>query len=383
MKIAVTGAAGLLGWHALARLHARICAARFRGETPPVEMVAIDRAIFGDAETLATALSGVDAVLHFAGVNRASPDDLEAMNPAIAEALVAGCRTAGIAPRIVYANTIHAGADNPYGRSKARAGEILAEAQAEAQAGAGGAYTDLVLPHIFGEGARPRYNNVTATLIEALLAGETPEINPAGTVRLLHAGEAAEAAILAALEGREGRIEPEPRPITVPELWDKLKGFHDSYAGGVYPDLSDPFDLALFNSYRVADYPGGWPRPLKLNTDPRGTLFEAAKSAGGGGQTFLSWTEPGVTRGDHFHLGKVERFLVVEGEAVIRMRRVLGNDVWEYRVSGAAPAPVDMPTLHTHSIENVGDKPLLTLFWTHEIFDPSAPDTYADPVLGG
>ncbi len=110
-------------------------------------------------------------------------------------------------------------------------------------------------------------------------------------------------------------------------------------------------------------------------------LFEAVKG-GGGGQTFLSWTEPGVTRGDHFHLSKVERFLVLEGEAVIRIRRVLGKEVWEYRVDGRVPAAVDMPTLHTHSIENVGARPLLTLFWTHDIFEPSAPDTYADPVLG-
>lgn len=375
LKIAVTGATGLLGWHAAARLHVRICAARFRGEMPSIEMVTIDRAVFSDADALAAALSGVDAVLHFAGVNRANPVDLEAANPAIAETLVAGCRAAGVTPQIVYANTIHAGADNPYGRSKARAGQILLDA--------GGRYTDLVLPHIFGEGARPRYNNVTATLIEALLEGETPDINPDGAVSLLHAGAAAEAAIGAALSGQAGPIAPEPRPITVPALWDKLKGFHDSYSAGIYPDLSDPFDLALFNSYRDASYPGGWPRPLKLNTDPRGTLFEAAKSAGGGGQTFLSWTEPGATRGDHFHLGKVERFLVVEGEAVIRIRRVLGSEVWEYRVSGAEPAPVDMPVLHTHSIENVGDRPLLTLFWTHEIFDPAAPDTYADPVLEG
>ena len=121
---------------------------------------------------------------------------------------------------------------------------------------------------------------------------------------------------------------------------------------------------------------------LKLNTDPRGTLFEAAKG-GGGGQTFLSWTHPGVTRGNHFHLGKVERFLVLEGEAVIRIRRVLDDRLWEYTVSGAAPAAIDMPPLHTHSIENVGAGPLLTLFWTHDIFDPAAPDTYADPVLTG
>ncbi|MDA9136440.1 capsule biosynthesis protein CapF, partial [Ascidiaceihabitans sp.] len=161
---------------------------------------------------------------------------------------------------------------------------------------------------------------------------------------------------------------------------DRLQCFHALYTANIYPDLSDVFDLTLFNTYRAAIYPDGWPRSLKLNTDTRGTLFEAVK-AGGGGQTFLSTTEPGITRGDHFHLNKVERFLVVQGEAVIRIRKVLTDKVWDYRVSGDTPAYVDMPTLHTHSIENVGQGPLLTLFWTNDLFDSQKPDTYADKVL--
>lgn len=370
-RIVVTGASGLLGWHAHARLHAANCAARFGGAPTPYEIVTLDRAAFADDAMLEAALTGAKAVLHFAGVNRAADEEIEAANPMIAQRLVAGCRAGGATPHIVYANSTHAAADTPYGRSKRHAGEIL---------GAAGPFTDLVLPHIFGEGARPFYNNVTATLIHQILAGETPTVNPEGEVRLLHAGAAAQAAIDAALAEITGRVEPESRPMTVPALLETLQGFHASYTGNVFPDLSDPFELALFNSYRSATYPAGWPRPLSMNSDARGTLFEAVKG-GGGGQTFLSTTKPGVTRGDHFHLNKVERFLVVQGEAVIRIRRVLSDKVWEYRVSGEVPAPVDMPTLHTHSIENVGDGELLTLFWSHELFDPAAPDTYADRVL--
>jgi UDP-2-acetamido-2,6-beta-L-arabino-hexul-4-ose reductase len=168
--------------------------------------------------------------------------------------------------------------------------------------------------------------------------------------------------------------------MAVTELYDRLREFHAGYQANIYPDLGDPFTAALFNSYRTALYPNGFPRPLKLNTDARGTLFEAVKG-GGGGQTFLSTTLPGVTRGNHFHLNKVERFLVVQGEAVIRIRKVLSDEVWEYRVCGAQPAYVDMPTLHTHSIENVGETELVTLFWTHDLFDPANPDTFADEVL--
>lgn len=373
MKIAITGSAGLLGWHAAARLHARNCAACFRNEPQPFEIIAIDRAILADPEALASALEGVEALLHYAGVNRGSPAEIELQNPAIAQALVAGCRRAAVTPHVIYANSTHAASDSAYGRSKRIAGEILAQAFP--------AYTDLVLPHIFGEGAKPDYNNVTATFIDRLVTGQTPEMNPAGHVDLLHAGEAAEIAIEAALTGRTGTIAPKGRPMSVGDLFERLSSFHADYSSNLFPDLSDAFDIALFNSYRSARYTERFPRMLKLNSDPRGTLFEASRSSGGGGQAFMSWTHPGVTRGDHFHLRKVERFLVVQGKALIRIRRVLGDEVWAYPVDGESPAAVDMPTMHTHSIENIGDRPLLTLFWTNEVFNPADPDTYADPVL--
>jgi UDP-2-acetamido-2,6-beta-L-arabino-hexul-4-ose reductase len=374
MKIVITGASGLIGWHTAARLHARNCAARFRGEPEPFDIVSLNRFAFADTALLREAVTGADAVLHFAGLNRATEDELERVNPALAEALVVAIREMGASPHIVYANSIHAAGDTPYGRGKRRAGEILSTGPA--------GYTNLLLPHIFGECARPYYNNVTATFIDQVIKGETPTVNPDGWVQLVHAGKAGQAAIDTALNNTTGDVSPEPRPTKVLDLLSKLQDFHAAYQNNVYPDFRDPFDLALFNSYRVALYPSGFPRKLRLNTDPRGTLFEAVKG-GGGGQTFLSWTEPGVTRGDHFHLNKVERFLVLEGEAVIRIRRVLSDETWEYRVRGHEPAPIDMPTLHTHSIENTGSKPLLTLFWTHDLFDPAAPDTYFDRVLKG
>jgi len=373
MRVVITGARGLIGWHAAVRLHAANCAARFGGYDAPYDLVQLGHADFDDDAALTQALIGADAVLHFAGVNRADSDDIvEVANPAIAQRLIWSCQQAGVTPHIVYANSSHAVTDTPYGRSKRVAGEVL-------DAGTD-RYSNLLLSHIFGEGARPYYNNVTATFIDKILKGETITPNADGRVQLLYAGVAAQAAIDAVLQGQTGDITPDPRPMTVPDLLTKLQGFHDLYQTNIYPDVQDAFDLALFNSYRAASYPDSWPRPLKLNTDARGTLFEAVKG-GGGGQCFLSTTEPGVTRGDHFHLDKVERFLVVQGAAVIRMRRVLGDEVWEYPVSGDAPAPVDMPTLHTHSIENVGDTPLLTLFWTHDLFDPANPDTFADKVL--
>lgn len=373
MKVVITGARGLIGWHAAVRLHAANCAARFKGEPQPYDLTCLDHAGFDDANGLREALTGAQLVLHFAGVNRGEDAEIERTNPRIAKALVTAIRQAGSTPHLVYANSTHAAHDTPYGRSKRSAAELFSSS--------GLGLTNLILPHIFGEGARPYYNNVTATLIDQIIKSEEPTINSDGVVHLLHAGAAAQIAINAGLRRQIGDSSPPGARTEVPALYELLRTFHRSYSANIFPDLADNLRAALFNSYRAALYPHGFPRPLKLNADKRGILFEAVKG-GGGGQSFASWTEPGVTRGDHFHLDKIERFLVLDGEAIIRIRRVLGGQVWEYRVSGANPAPVDMPTLHTHSIENVGGRPLLTLFWTHEMFDSNAPDTFADPVLG-
>lgn len=373
-KIVVTGAGGLLGWHAAARLHARNRAALFVGGEARFEIVALDRAGFGDDATLRSALEGCAAVLHYAGVNRGDDDHIEQGNPAIARRLAHAIREMASPPVIVHANSIHADHDKPYGRSKRGASTLLADATPR--------FVDLRFPHIFGECARPYYNNVTATLIDQIINDMPRTVRPGARVELLHAGQAADMAIAAALdEYADPRPSDAARPMAVTDLRDRIEGFHALYGrNDVFPDLSDPFDLALFNTYRAALYPSRFPRDLEMKADDRGVLFEAARG-GRGGQTFLSWTKPGVTRGDHFHLSKVERFVVLDGEAMIRIRRVLGADVWEYPVRGDRPRVVDMPTLHTHSIENVGDKPLLTLFWSDTIFDPAQPDTYADRVL--
>ena len=371
-KLVITGAGGLLGWHASVRIHAANCAARFQGKSEPFELVLLDRAAFNDEIRLRKAVAGAVGILHFAGVNRGTDRVIEAANPSIAQLLSDACLAEGATPHIVYANSIHAVANTPYGRSKRIAAEILSRV--------GGRFTDLVLPHIFGECARPRYNNVTATFIEAIIFEKTPDINPDGKVALLHAGEAAQAAVDAIVFNKTGALLPVAKELRVADLYSTLQDFHTNYCANIFPNFPDPFTVALFNSYRTALYPNSLPAPLTLNTDARGTLFEAVKG-GGGGQIFLSTTKPGITRGEHFHLNKVERFLVLQGEAIIRIRKVMSDEVWEYQVSGNRPIPIDMPTLHTHSIENIGDTDLLTLFWTHDLFDPDNPDTFAEKVL--
>jgi UDP-2-acetamido-2,6-beta-L-arabino-hexul-4-ose reductase len=119
--------------------------------------------------------------------------------------------------------------------------------------------------------------------------------------------------------------------------------------------------------------------PLERRADERGSLFEAVRSLNAG-QTFFSTTQPQITRGNHYHTRKVERFLVVKGQAVIRMRRLFSDEVLEYPVTGDEPCYVDMPTLYTHNITNIGDGELMTLFWANEIFDSGDADTFFEVV---
>jgi UDP-2-acetamido-2,6-beta-L-arabino-hexul-4-ose reductase len=126
-----------------------------------------------------------------------------------------------------------------------------------------------------------------------------------------------------------------------------------------------------------------YPVALAVHADRRGRLVETVRSRGGQGQTFLSWTWPGVTRGEHYHLHKVERFVVVAGRARIRVRRLFHGEIATFDVDGAQPVVVDMPTMWAHDITNTGDDELITMFWTNAIFDHGAPDTFPAAVIPG
>jgi UDP-2-acetamido-2,6-beta-L-arabino-hexul-4-ose reductase len=370
VRIAVTGAAGFLGQHVRVALRAG-------GEH---EAVPIDRAIFEDPERLDAALWGADAVVHLAGVNRGQPEVVEQANGALADRLAQTLSQLPDPPKgIVYANSAQAGNDTPYGRGKQRAGEILAEWADKA----GSTLLDMRLCNVFGERSRPFYNTVVGTFCHQLAVGETPRILEDRTVNLVHAQDIA-ARIIGELDdlGTSREVMTIGWPLAVSDLLARLEEMHRIYTEhhGRFPDLSHPFDLDLFNTYRSYLFPSRYPRSLRSNRDPRGNFVELNQSAGGEAQTSFSTTMPGVTRGEHYHLRKIERFVVLSGEATIGIRPVLNDQVTTYRVSGDEPVFIDVPTLCAHNITNVGDSVLYTAFWTNEIFDPDRPDTYREAV---
>lgn len=369
MRVAITGGDGFLGWHTACRLRA------LHG----VDAVRLDREASMDADRLRAEVERVDTVVHLAGVNRADTErEVEEGNLRLADLLAGAVRAAGKPVDVVYSNSIQADLDNAYGRGKSGAAEILGRAVAET----GGSLADLLLPNLFGEHGRPAYNSFVATFAHEVAAGRTPTVTGDRQIPLLHAQDAAHELIASA--GRSERRVVAGEEHGISEVLESLQRTHELYSTrGEVPPLESRFAVNLFNTYRAAAFPGMWPLSPEVFADQRGDLFETVRAHGGTGQAFVSTTNPGQLRGDHYHLHKVERFFVVKGTAEIRLRRLLHddpNEIVSFTLGGDRPSYVDMPTLWVHNIRNIGDDELVTMFWADQLLDRDNPDQFPEKV---
>jgi UDP-2-acetamido-2,6-beta-L-arabino-hexul-4-ose reductase len=366
-KIAVTGLDGFVGWHVR-------CAARARWGG---DLVGLGINEFADSALLDAGLADVDAVIHLAGVNRAAdPTEVEQTNPWLAEQLVASLRRLGRTVPVIYGSSIHSLGDSVFGVAKRKAAAILTAWGAEV----GAPVADVLMPNLFGEHGLPNYNSVVATFCHTIAGGGSPSVVDDKELPLLHVGDAADRLLDLAASPESRQVLLEGRPTWVSDLAARLTAIATDYRSGRLPDLSDCFTKQLFNTYRSATFPGHFPIHPQPAEDPRGRLVEAVKGLGGQAQVFYSSTNPGFTRGQHWHRHKVERFLVLSGTGTMRLRRLFTDEVVEFPVSGDRPAIVDMPTFWAHSITNTGDEPMVTLFFADELFDPANPDTIPEEV---
>lgn len=357
-RVAVTGAYGFLGWHLSCRLLAQ----------HGVHAVRLGRGDFADPVALSEALADIDTVIHIAGVNRAETDqEVETGNIDLARALD---RALGERPvHLVFANSVQADLDNPYGRGKRGAAEILRARP--------GTFADVLLPNLFGEHGRPGYNSFVATFAHQVASGEKPTVTGDRQIPLLHAQGAAQALIEAAGRREDHESRPAGEGHGIGEVLALLDEFHELYAAtGDIPDVSTSFRRDLFNTYRAALWTLGDPIRKQVHSDPRGDLIETSRAHGGVSQTYVSSTRPGFVRGEHYHLHKIERFVVFRGEAEIGLRRLFTDEVVTIRVTGREPVVVDMPTMWVHNLRNVGNEELITVFWSDQLLDPQNPDQY-------
>lgn len=366
-RIAITGPDGFVAWHTR-------CAARVRWGG---DLIGLGFEEFDSPELMDAALAEADAVVHLAGVNRAEDDaEIERINPWLAEQVVTSLRRLGHPIPIVYGNSIHAQVDSVFGVAKRRAAEVLAAWGAES----GAPVMDVLMPNLFGEHGLPNYNSVVATFCHALVRGDTPRVVDDKQLPLLHVGAAVDLLLDLAVAPEPGQKVLVGRTTWISELAARLTTIAEDYRTGRLPDLSDPFTKALFNTYRSATFPDHFPIYPAPADDPRGRLVEAVKGLGGQAQVFYSSTNPGFTRGQHWHRHKVERFLVLSGSGEIRLRKLFTDGVVAFPVTGDRPAIVDMPTHWVHAITNTGTEPLVTLFFADEVYDPANQDTILEEV---
>lgn len=364
--IAATGAGGFLGWHLRIRNFSRT------GED--VRSIHLgDRFDLADATA---AIDGADRLVHVAGVNRGTAEEVAQGNRLMARQIAEALRNAPSRPEVVvFANSIQAGNGSEYGSAKQEAARILKDACKEL----GLTFVDLLLPNLFGEHGKPFYNSVVATFCHLTANGEAVQVQQDKELQLMHAQVAAEA-LLDAQVSRDLDFY-RTRDITVSEIAQKLAGFHEIYSRSEIPDLTDAFDRDLFNTYRSFAFEARPAQPLEPRADQRGHLVETVKSHGGEGQTFFSTTRPGVVRGQHYHLRKIERFVVLAGEASLGLRRMFSTETMTINVNGEQPKAVDMPIGWVHNICNTGtNEDVLTQFWTNEIFNPDDTDTFYQEV---
>lgn len=395
LKIGITGQAGFVGTH----LYNTLNLIRDDFQTIPFE-----DAFFQNVSSLQDFVKQCDVIVHLAAMNRHNdPEVIYNTNIGLVKQLIAACEATDSKPHILFSSSTQEERDNLYGKSKKEGRELFEKWAERNQAN----FSGLVIPNVFGPFGHPYYNSVVATFCHQLTHNETPKIEVDGEIKLIYVGELVQV-ILEKIKGTqmtpieqintdkkvsENQLNlryqcskevchiPHTSTIKVSDLLNKLITIKNNYfEKGEIPCLDTAFERNLFITFLCyIDHKSFYPFILKKNTDNRGSFVETVK-LNSGGQVSFSTTVPGITRGNHFHTRKAERFAVIKGKALIELRKIGTDDVLSFELDGENPSFVDMPIWFTHNIKNIGKEELYTIFWINEHFDANDPDTFFEIV---
>lgn len=331
-------------------------------------------------EDLNESLKSCEFIFHLAGVNRPE-NTAEFMegNFGFTSEVLDKLNQYGNFPPILITSSIQASQDNDYGKSK-KAGEDLLFSYGKEKETQAYVYR---LANLFGKWSRPNYNSVVATFCHKIARDQEIQINaPEAKLRLSYIDDVVEE-FIGALEGHGTKNQdhqgfykvPVEHEITLKDLADTIKSFKESRDNLFVPNMGNPLVKKLYSTYLSYLPQDDFSYELKMNVDQRGSFTEFLKTKDFG-QVSVNVSKPGITKGNHWHHTKNEKFLVVSGQGLIRFRNLGTEDIIDYHVTGDQLEVVDIPTGYTHSIVNEGDTDLVTVMWANETFDPVKPDTF-------
>ena len=365
MKILVTGAQGFIGKNLIAEL-------KNRGYNDVLEFD-----IDTDPALLADYTKQCEFVYHLAGVNRPQdPKEFMEGNYGLTSVLLENLKKYNNKAPVLITSSIQTEQDNPYAQSK-KAGEDLLFAYSEET---GANVLVYRLPNVFGKWCRPNYNSAVATFCHNIAHNLPIKVNDPNVMMSLVYIDDVVHEFIQGLTGSENRqdkfcyIKP-VHSIKLGTIVDLLNDFRASREARSIPDMSDAFTKKLYSTYLSCLPAGQFSYPLKMNIDHRGSFTEFIKTPDRG-QVSINISKPGITKGNHWHHTKNEKFLVVSGTGIISFRKIDSPEIIEYHVSGDKLEVVDIPTGYTHKIENTGQTDMVTVMWVNEAFNPHKPDTY-------
>jgi UDP-2-acetamido-2,6-beta-L-arabino-hexul-4-ose reductase len=376
IKVGITGQSGFIGTHLYNELG--LLSERF-------ERISFQSNYFDGPSLLSDFVKKCDVIVHLAAVNRhQDSNELYRINITLAEKLVDALQRENVTPHIIFSSSTQETLNNLYGKSK-REGRGLLENWAKEN---NASFTGMIIPNVYGPFGLPNYNSFIATFCHKLIHNEEPNIVTNSDVHLVYVSSLCKY-ILSDIE--DVRLSASPsikEKYILPDFTKKVsdilslfKIFQEQYFyQGIIPFLANIHDVNLFNTFRsYIDADSFFPYELKQNTDDRGVFIETIKT-GVGGQVSFSTTKSGITRGNHYHTRKIERFTVIKGEAKIQMRKIGTEQVYKFYLDGMHPSFVDMPIWFTHNITNIGNEDLYTQFWVNEWYDASNSDTFFENI---
>lgn len=363
MKILITGSGGFIGKNLVEKLK----------ELDSYEIITIDKE--NSNEELVSSVLEADFIFHLAGVNRPKNEsEFFEGNTGLTEYIISILKENKKNTAIVITSSIQAELDNAYGKSKKASEDALLAYAKETNA----KVVIYRLPNVFGKWCKPNYNSAVATFCYNIARDEEVFISdPSKEMTLVYIDDVVRN-LITTMENEDCKsgytsVDVEHK-ITLGEIVDLIKSFKNSRTDLMIPNMGSEITKKLYSTYLSYLPENKFSYPLKMNIDDRGSFTEVLKTADRG-QVSINISKPGITKGNHWHNTKNEKFLVVSGNGIIRFRKPGEEKIIEYKVSGEKLEVVDIPVGYTHSIVNIGTTDMVTLMWVNEVFDKNMPDT--------